>query len=127
MSTFSRILVGFLIISIIIYFCAVLFERSISEDVVEITIKNIEKITTEDGEIYHIIYTNRENFVNRDHYFHNKSNSRELQAKLKPKGTYKFKVVGYNLGIEIPLLLNQRNIVEIVESKTFYKVTPKEY
>ncbi len=127
MSIFSRILTGFVIILMIIYFCAVLFERSLTEKTVETTISKIEKITSEDGDIYHLIYTKNEIFINKDHYFHNKNNSRQIQSKLKPKGKYKFKVVGFNFGAEIPLFLNYRNILEIVESKTFYNVTPKDY
>lgn len=126
MGTFTRILVGIIVVVMIIYFCALMFERFLAEDIVTIKVVKLEKAISENGDKYFLIHTKNEIFENTDHYLHNKTNAREIQSKLKTKGEYKIKVVGFNFGKKIPLFLEHRNIIEIIESKTFYKVTPKD-
>ncbi len=120
MTTFLRFLFGLLIVAMIIFFSALFFERYLSEKTVDITVSKIEKVITQDNERYYLIHTKNEIFYNRDHYFHHKSNANELNRKMKPKGKYRVKVVGFNFGTKIPLFLDRRNIMEIVEQKSFY-------
>jgi len=125
MINFFRLLFIILLVALVILFCALLFEKSLTEETLNIQVTKIEKVIGVDGELYFLIYTKHEIFENRDHYFHNKSNMREINSKLKPKGKYKVKVVGFNFGEKIPFFLEHRNILELVETKLFYKDPPK--
>lgn len=125
MKSFFRLLFVLLLVALVILFCALLFEKSLTEETLQIEITKIEKLTSEDGDRYFLVYTKNEIFENRDHYFHNKSNMKELNSKLKPKGKYKVNVVGFNFEEKIPFFLEHRNILELVDTKSFYQNTPK--
>lgn len=83
-----------------------------SEDIIEINIKEKERITT--GDINNIdnkfiVYTKDEVFENTDSWIYFKFNSTDYQNQLKIDTTYKVKVVGWR----IPFLSTYRNIIEI--------------
>jgi len=120
MTTFLRFIFGLLIVAMIVFFSALFFERYLAEETLDITVSKIEKAATENGDRYYLVYTKQEVFYNRDHYFHHKSNANELNSKMEPKGKYRVKVVGFNFGTKLPLFLDRRNILEIVEQKSFY-------
>lgn len=124
MRNFLRLIFGLLLVALVILFCALLFEKFLTEETLEINITKIEKVISEDGELYFLVHTKYEIFENRDHYFHNKSNMKELNSKLKPKSKYKVKVVGFDFDEKIPFFLEHRNILELVESKSFYRKKP---
>ena len=126
MKNFLRLSFGLLIIFLIILFCALLFEKFLTEKTIDIEVIKIEKVTNEDGELYYFVHTKHEIFENRDHYFHNKSNMKALNSKLKPKGKYKVKVVGFNFDQENPFFLVHRNIIELVKTKSFFRTNPPE-
>lgn len=125
MRSFLKLLFTLLIIALVILFCALLFEKSLTEETLQIEITKIEKLISEDGERYFLVHTKDEILENRDHYFHNKSNMKELNFKLRPKGKYKVKVVGFNFDEKIPFFLEHRNILELVETKSFYPNSPE--
>lgn len=125
MRSFLRFIFTLLLIALVILFCALLFEKSLTEETLKLKIIKIEKLSTEDGELYFLVHTEYEIFENRNHYFHNKSNMIELNSKLKPKGKYRVKVVGFNFDKRIPFFLEHRNILELVETKSFYQNSPK--
>ncbi len=124
MRNFLRLLFGLLLVTLVILFCALLFEKFLTEETIEIKVTKIEKVTSEDEELYYLIHTKHEIFENRDYYFHNKSNMIKLNSKLKPKGEYKVKVAGFDFDEKIPLFLEHRNILELVETKSFYRKKP---
>ena len=126
MKNLIRLLSGLLIIALVIVFCALLFEKFLTEKTIDITVTKIEKIKAEDGELYFLVHTKKEIFENRDYYLHNKNNSKDINSKLKPKEKYKVKVVGFNFEQKFPFLLEYRNIIEIVETKSFYGKKPIE-
>lgn len=125
MKSFFRLLFALLLIALVILFCGLLFEKSLTEETLQIKITKIEKLTSENGELYFLVHTKHEIFVNKDHYFHNKSNMNELNSKLKPKAMLKVKVVGFNFNDKIPFFLEHRNILELVDTKSFYQDTPE--
>jgi len=126
MKNFFRFLFVIIVIALIILFCALLFEKSLTEKTVDITVIKIEKIKSEEGDAYFLVYTKNEIFENRDHYFHNKNNSKEINSKLEPKGKYRVKVVGFNFHTKLPLFLEHRNIIGMVETKSYYEKEPFE-
>ena len=117
MLDFFKLFFGLLVVVAVIIFAALLFEKFISEEIVNIDVIKTEKVTTDSGEEYYLIYTKDETFENRDNYFHDKGGSRELASKLKEGRRYRVKVVGYDFGIYIPMFLEHRNIIEIVDTK----------
>ncbi len=125
MNTFLKFIFILILVAIVILFCALLFEKSLTEETLEIKVAKIEKMVSEDGDLYYLVHTKHEVFENRNHYFHNKSNMREINSRLKPKGKYNIKVVGFNFGEKIPFFLEHRNILDIVDKKLFIQETPE--
>lgn len=126
MNNFFRILTGLFIVALIIYFSALLFERFLTEDTIVIEVRKIEEMKTEDGELYYLIHTQNEILINKDNYWHNKSNTSEIVSKLRTKEEYKVTVVGFAFQQKLPFLLEHRNIIEVIETQNYYKRKPKE-
>jgi len=118
MGDFLKLFFGLLIVVIVIAFTVLVFEKFITEETVEIKVIKTEKLTTKSGEEYFLIYTKNEIFEDRNNYFHGKNNAKELASKLKVGKKYRVKVVGFNFGVKIPLFLEHRNIIQILNSKT---------
>lgn len=120
MSNFIKLSFGLAIVVGIIFFSALFFEKFVTEKKVRIKITKIEKKISESGEEYSIIYTKGEIFENRNRYFHNKRNAKQIDSKLMIRNSYHVKVVGYNFGIKLPLFMEHRNIIKIINSKTIF-------
>lgn len=118
MSDFIKLSFGLSIVVGIILFSALFFEKFVTEEKVKIRITKIEKKISEDGEEYSLIHTKEEIFENRNSYFHNKRNAKELASRLMVYNSYHVKVVGYNLGIKLPFFMEHRNIMKIINTRT---------
>jgi len=118
MSNYLKLFSGLFIVGFIVFFFTLSFEKFLTEENVKITIIKIEKKTSESGDEYYLVHTKTEIFENRDNYFHNKSNAQSLASKLMVRGHYQVKVVGFNFGFKLPLFMEHRNILKIVNSKT---------
>ena len=84
----------------------------ISSEVIDITIKDKERITTGSGENIedkYMIFSNDEVFENTDSWLFIKFNSSDVQGKLEVGKTYNVKVTGWR----IPFLSQYRNIISI--------------
>ena len=118
MSDLLKLAFGLAIVVGIILFSALFFEKFVTEKKVRIQITKIEKKISEDGEEYSLIHTKDEIFTNRNSYFHNKRNAKELDSKLTARKNLHVRVVGYNFGTKIPFFMEHRNIMKIINSKT---------
>lgn len=118
MSNSLKLISGLIAVVLIIFFFALSFEKFMTEENVRIKITKIDKKHSESGEAYFLIHTKTEIFENRNNYFHNKSNAKSLATKLMVRGTYQVKVVGFKFGFKLPLFMEHRNIIKIVNSKT---------
>jgi len=118
MSNSFKLFIGLGIVVFIIFFFALSFEKFITEEKVRINITKIEKKISESGEEYSLIHTRKEIFENRNNYFHNKNNAEEIDSKLMVRKSYHVKVVGFNFGFKLPLFMEHRNILKLVNSKT---------
>jgi hypothetical protein len=118
MNNYLKLFSGLFIVGFIVFFFALSFEKFLTEENVRLNITKIEKKFSESGEEYSIIHTRGEIFENKNNYFHNKSNAKSLAAKLRVGENYHVKVVGFNFNTKIPLFMEHRNIIKIVNSKT---------
>lgn len=82
-----------------------------TSEIIEITIKDKERITEGKRSKYLIYTENEEVFQNTDSFLFLKFNSSDLYGKLDKTKTYKVKIVGWR----IPFLSMYRNIIEIEE------------
>lgn len=83
-----------------------------SEETIEITINDKERITTGSGEHISskfIVYGENEVFENTDSWLYLKFNSSDVQNKINVGETYKVKVVGWR----VPFISWYRNIVTV--------------
>lgn len=85
-----------------------LFEKSLTEETIKITVINKEKFVGESGR--YLIFTPNEVFENSDNVFYGKTNSDQLFNKLERGVTYRVKVAG----LYIPSLNRFRNITEVI-------------
>jgi hypothetical protein len=109
---FKRLFSGYAlyIVLALVIFTAYPIAYKMSEETIEITIKEKERITTGSGENISskfIIYTENEVFENTDSWLYFKFNSADYQNKFTVGKTYKVKVAGWR----IPFLSMYRNIV----------------
>lgn len=123
MKDIFRLIFGLLVVVIIIGFGAKFFESFVTEDIIEVTIKKIEVIDNKPDEKYYLIYTDKETLENRNHTFHNKVDSELIRKELLAGRAYKVRVVGYNLGFDLPFFSKYRNIVEVVQEIKLKKKT----
>jgi len=113
---------GVIILLCIVLFGFVFFEPFLTEEVVEIRVLNKEKWTGERGKYF--IFSDTEDFLNEDNYYHNnKTNADELYPLFKRGDSYKVKVVGFY----IPFLPRFRNIINIIEKKEANFPIPEEF
>ena len=115
MKDFLRLFSGLFIVGAIIFIAAFYFESFITRETVEVTVTQINEQTTSGGDKYWLITTKNEIFENRDHTLHNKENAYDVAKRLKVGGKYKIEVVGFDFGIHIPLFLEHRNIIRVVD------------
>jgi len=99
---------GTIIIASLVIFSYLIFERSLTEKELKITVKEVEADLDVEGK--YLVYTKDEIFENSNNFFLGKSNAKELYDKLRKGKTYIIKVVG----IRLPMISKYRNIVEIV-------------
>ncbi|MFW5847509.1 MAG: DUF1523 family protein [bacterium] len=86
-----------------------------SQDTIEITVYDKERIvtkTTDNIKTMYLVYCEDEVFKNTDNWFFFKFNSSDIQNKLKVNQTYVVKVVGWR----IPFFSSYRNIVKIYDT-----------
>ena len=69
MQSFIRFLFGLFVALAIVLLGALILEPYIASEEITIFVKKQEKITTEDGEMYFLVYTEDEIFENRDNMF----------------------------------------------------------
>jgi len=109
---------GTIIIASLVIFSYLIFERSLTEKEIKITIKEVEADFNVKGK--YLIFTKDEIFENSNSFFLGKSNAKELNDEIQKGKTYIVKVAG----VRIPMILRYRNIVELVgqvDSKFGYK------
>ncbi len=119
MSDFLKLLFGMGIVVLVIGFSALIFEKFVTEETITIKVSKKEIKISENGEEYYLIHTREEIFIDRNNSFHGKSNAKELALKIRTGEKYRVKVVGFNFGAKIPYFMEYRNILKIVNSKTF--------
>ena len=115
MKDFLRLFFGLFIVASIIFIGAFYFEAFITKEVVEVTITQISEEQMSNGDKYWLIATKDEIFENRNHSLHSKLNAYDLSKKLVTGGKYKLEVVGFNFGIHLPLFLDHRNIINVID------------
>jgi hypothetical protein len=98
---------GTIIISGVLIFLYLSFEKSLTEK--EVTVKVIDISQTDDNA--YLVTTKNEIFINKDNSFYDKHNTEQINSKLANGKTFKIKVAG----VRIPFIFKYRNIVEIVE------------
>ena len=98
---------GTIVISGILIFLYLSYEKSLTEK--EVTIKVIDITKNEDNA--YLVITKNEIFINKDNSFYDKQKTELINSKLAKGKTFKIKVVG----VRIPFVFKHRNIVEIVE------------
>ncbi|MGD8779664.1 MAG: hypothetical protein PVH88_11960 [Ignavibacteria bacterium] len=103
------------IFAIIFIFGALFFEVYLTSEIVEVKVLQLLSVQGKYNAVERYVVTPNETFDNNDNYYHKKTNSAEIQKKLKRNRVYKFKVVGYKFRKDIPFFFsNNRNIVEVV-------------
>jgi hypothetical protein len=102
---------GMIVIIVILLFGFLFFEPFLTESVEVITVINKERWTGEKESYF--IFTEKEVFLNKNNYYHNKENADDLYPHFRKGGTYKVKVVG----LYLPFLPRFRNIINIIEQK----------
>jgi hypothetical protein len=115
MQSFIRFLFGLIAAAVILLLGALVLEPYIASDEITIFVKNQEKITTEDGEIYFLVYTDDEIFENRDNMFHKKDETLQIFKRMKKNNKYRVRVVGYDFGGKIPFFSKYRNITAVLK------------
>lgn len=106
--------IGILFIIIAIFVVGYPIYYKYSSEIIEITIKDKERITTgtrENIKGKFIIYTEKEVFENSDSWMYLKFSSSDYQNRMDIGKIYRVKVAGWR----IPILSKYRNIVEIIE------------
>jgi hypothetical protein len=115
MQNFFRLVFGLGAAVVLILLIALVLESYIAAEEITIFIKNKEKIVTDDGEEYWLVYTENETFESRDNMFHRKDDTKTVTKKLKKNNTYRVRVVGYEFGSKIPFFMEHRNITAILD------------
>lgn len=115
MKDFFKLFAGLLVVIIMIGVGAFYFQSFITKETIEISVINITEMKAQDGGKYYLVHTEEEVFENRNYQLHNKDNADKLAKTLKPGGKYKVSVVGYDFGFNIPLFLEHRNIIEVLD------------
>ncbi len=113
MKDIFKLIFGLLIVVIIIGIGAKYFESFVTEETIQVNIAKIERINNHPDEDYFLVHTNDEIFENRNHYFHNKQDVKEINKLLRVGKAYEVSVVGYNFGIDLPFFSKYRNIIEV--------------
>lgn len=114
MKDFFKLFSGLLIVVLMIVVGAYYFESFITKETIDITVVNINELTAPDGSKYYLVHTKDEIFENRNYKRHHKDNADIIAKELKPGGTYKVTVVGFDFGVHLPLMLEHRNIIDVV-------------
>ncbi len=115
MKDFFKLFSGLLVVILVIGVVAYYFESFITEEKIEITVTNVNELTAPDGSKYYLVHTKDEIFENRNYQRHNKDNAAMVAKELKAGGKYKVTVVGFDFGIHLPLFLEHRNIIDVVD------------
>jgi len=118
MLDFLKVVFGICVVTIVIFFSLLIFEKFVTEEIINIKVSYTEKIVDENGEISFLVYTKDEIFENKNNYFHSKQNALNLAQLLKEGGNYRVKVVGYKFGVKLPYFVPHRNIIEIISNKS---------
>lgn len=118
MLDFLKVVFGICVVTIVIFFSLLIFEKFVSEEIINIKVSYTAKIVDENGEISFLVYTKDEIFENKNNYFHSKQNALNLSQLLKEGGNYRVKVVGYKFGVKLPYFVQHRNIIEIISNKS---------
>jgi hypothetical protein len=105
------IIFGVIIVLLVLIFGFVFFEPFLTESEEVITVINKERWIGEKGSYF--IFTEKEVFLNKNDYYHNKENADVLYPLFKEGFTYKVKVVG----VYLPFLPRFRNIINIIEKQ----------
>lgn len=106
---------GVIVIIVILLFGFLFFEPFLTESEEVITVINKERWTGEKGSYF--VFTEKEVFLNKNNYYHNKENADDLYPHFKKGGIYKVKVVGLYISF-LPRFRNIINIIEQNEIKT---------
>lgn len=113
----KRLIIAFVIIGILFLInLSVSIVENVSEDVVSITITNLETRNSRHSSEYGVIKGVDEEgsevaYCNKNTILRWKWNYRDIQDCLKVGNTYKIKVAG----VSIPIINPRRNIIEIIE------------
>ena len=119
MRNFVRFLFGLIVASGIVLLVMLILEPYVASEEITIFVQRMEKITTDDGEIYYLVYTENEVFENRDNMFHKKDNTERIFKRMKKNNRYRVIVVGYSFADKIPFFSEHRNITKVVEGPVF--------
>ncbi|MBN1299616.1 MAG: hypothetical protein JW995_00210 [Melioribacteraceae bacterium] len=123
MKDLFKLVAGLSVVIIVIIFGALYFESFVTTETLIIQINKIEEKTNPEGESYYLIHTPDEVFENRNNYFHQKENAVELAEQLKDKRKYEVEVVGF--GLDLPLFMEHRNIVNVIREIEIYTPKPR--
>lgn len=102
-------LIGFFIVLLVLLFGYLFFEPFLTEDTINIKVKNKAKFGNETGKYF--VFADDEVFLNANDYYQNKENADELDKIIYPGSNYKVKVVG----IYLPWFPRFRNITKVLE------------
>lgn len=121
MRNFFSLAFGLAAVVAIILLLALILESYITSEEITININKMEKVKTDDGEVYFLVHTQNEIFENRDNIFHRKDDTILIYKKLRKNNKFRVKVVGYNFGKKMPFFLEHRNIVAVIDGPEIIK------
>lgn len=121
MRNFFSLVFGLAAVVAIILLLALILESYITSEEITININKMEKVKTDDGEVYFLVHTQNEIFENRDNIFHRKDDTILIYKKLRKNNKFRVKVVGYNFGKKMPFFLEHRNIVAVIDGPEIIK------